>query len=89
MEFAIFSVLLLCGTTLADLSSEYEMMKSVDGDNFKVYWTYNSTTEMMHIATEVKTTGWVGFAFTEAKSNNMKDYDACIYASNQLQVSRS
>ena len=52
-----------------------------------VYWTHNSSSDMMHIATEVKATGWVAFGFTEAKSSNMKNYDVCIgYVSGATKV---
>lgn len=77
MVLAIFSLLLLGGTALADLSSEYKNKASMNND-YMVYWTYNASSDMMYIAAEVKATGWVSFAFTEAKSSNMKDYDACI-----------
>ena len=86
MVLAIFAFLLLCGTALADLSSEYKNKSSIN-NNFMVYWTHNASTDMMHIAVEVKTVAWVSLAFTEAKSSSMKDYDACIYSSSQLRVS--
>ena len=86
MGLAIFSLLLLCGTALADLSSDYKNKSSIN-NNFMVYWTHNSSTDMMYIAVEVKAVGWVSLAFTEEKSGNMKDYDACIYSSRQLRVS--
>ena len=86
MALAIFSLLLLCGTAFGDLSSEYKSKSSINS-NFMVYWTHNSSSDMMHIATEVKATGWVAFGFTEAKSSNMKNYDVCIgYVSGATKV---
>ena len=77
MALAIFSLLMLCGMACGDLSSEYKNKSSINS-NFMVYWTHNSSSDMMHIAAEVKATGWVAFGFTEAKSFFMRNYDACI-----------
>ena len=75
----VLPLLLLCGTSVADLSAEYDSKATLDGDsNYKVYWTHNDTSNTMYIAVEVKATGWVALAFTKAKSSNMKDYDTCL-----------
>ena len=78
MELQILFILLLCASSLADLSAEYKNKDTLDGDNYKVYWTHNSTSNMMYIALEVKATGWAALAFAKEKNNKMKDYDACL-----------
>ena len=77
MGLTLLSLLLLCGTSFADLSSEYKNKASLTGD-YMLYWTHNATSNMMQIAVEVKATGWVALAFTKEKSSSMKDYDACL-----------
>ncbi|XP_078379170.1 uncharacterized protein LOC144662270 [Oculina patagonica] len=77
MGLTILSLLLLCGSSFADLSSEYKNKASLT-DAYKLYWTHNSTSNVMQIALEVKATGWVALAFTKEKSNNMENYDACL-----------
>lgn len=77
MKLTILSLLLLCRTAFADLSSEYKNNADLT-DGYKLYWTHNSTSNMMRIAVEVKATGWVALAFTKEKSSSMKDYDACL-----------
>ena len=77
MSLTALSLLLLCGTSFADLSSEYKNKASLT-DDYTLYWTHNATSNMMRIALEVKATGWVTLAFTKEKSNNMENYDACL-----------
>lgn len=77
MGLTILSLLLLCGTSFADLSSEYKNKASLT-DDYKLYWTHNATSNVMQIAVEVKATGWVALAFTKEKSDNMENYDACL-----------
>jgi len=75
----VLPLLLLCGTSFADLSAEYDSKATLDGDSkYKVYWTHNATSNTMYIAVEAMATGWVALAFTKAKSSNMKDYDTCL-----------
>ena len=74
----VVPLFLLCGTSFADLSAEYDSKATLDGDSYNVYWTHNATSDMMYIAVEVKATGWVALAFTKEKSSNMKDYDTCL-----------
>ncbi|PFX33984.1 uncharacterized protein LOC111332266 [Stylophora pistillata] len=78
IKLQVFSLLLLYMGSLANLSAEYSNTASLDGNNFKVYWTHNATSNMMYIALEVKATGWVTLAFAKEKSSSMKDYDACL-----------
>ena len=87
MELQILFILLLCASSLADLSAEYKNKDTLDGDNYKVYWTHNSTSNMMYIALEVKATGWAALAFAKEKSSSMKNYDACIgYVSGETKM---
>lgn len=87
MKLQVFSLLLLCAGSLADLSAEYNNTASLDGNNFKIYWTHNATSNMMYIALEVKATGWVALAFAKEKSRNMEDYDTCLgYVSGETKI---
>lgn len=90
MELILPSLLLLCATSFADLSTEYKNKATLDGDSkYKVYWTHNDTLNMMYIAVEVQATGWVALAFTKEKSSSMKDYDTCLgYVSGDSKVLR-
>lgn len=87
MKLQVFSLLLLCAGSLADLSAEYNNTASLDGNNFKIYWTHNATSNMMYIALEVKATGWVALAFAKEESRNMEDYDTCLgYVSGETKI---
>ena len=68
----------LCVATVvvADLSSEYNHEAYLDPDeNYKLYWSVKDADKSIHFATEVKTTGWVGFGISVGLTGSMKDAD--------------
>ena len=48
-----------------------------DNGNFNVSWMHNRTTDELHFAVDVNTTGWVGFGFTFTPES-MVDYDVVV-----------
>lgn len=50
---------------------------SFDNGNFNVSWMHNRTTDELHFAVDVNTTGWVGFGFTFTPES-MLDYDVVV-----------
>ena len=50
---------------------------SFDNGNFNVSWMHNRTTDELHFAVDVNTTGWVGFGFTFTPEN-MLGYDVVV-----------
>lgn len=48
-----------------------------DNGNFNVSWMHNRTTDQLHFAVDVNTTGWVGFGFTFTPEK-MVDYDVIV-----------
>lgn len=50
---------------------------SFDDGNFNVSWIHNRTTDELHFAVDVNTTGWVGFGFTFTPEN-MVNYDVIV-----------
>ena len=50
---------------------------SFDDGNFNVSWMHNRTTDELHFAVDVNTTGWVGFGFTFTPQN-MVNYDVIV-----------
>lgn len=48
-----------------------------DNGNFNVSWMHNITTDQLHFAVDVNTTGWVGFGFTFTPQNMVK-YDVIV-----------
>lgn len=52
---------------------------SFDDGNFNVSWMHNQTTDLLHFALDVNTTGWVGFGFTfTPPPQNMVNYDVVV-----------
>ncbi|KAL9956656.1 hypothetical protein ACROYT_G038170 [Oculina patagonica] len=50
---------------------------SFDNGNFNVSWMHNRTTDQLHFAVDVNTTGWVGFGFSFTPEN-MMHYDVVV-----------
>ncbi|KAK3746554.1 hypothetical protein QZH41_017031, partial [Actinostola sp. cb2023] len=76
----VWSVIIaFLGCAHGRLSDEYQNSVQLDDLNKKymLYWSHNSSEEMMYFAVQVKTIGWVAMGFAE-KIGNMKDYDVVI-----------
>ena len=62
-------------TTKMQIVFENQMM--FDEGRFKVYWTYDYPTDMLHFKVEVRTMGWVSFGFTTTPQG-MNNYDIAV-----------
>jgi len=56
----------------------YQRNASLDRGNFKVYWSYNSTSDSLYFTLDVAATGWIGFGFTRSTPSGMMGYDVAV-----------
>ena len=63
----------------ATLSEEYDHAAYLDENMlYKLYWSVKHADKLIHLAAEVKTTGWVGFGISQGLSGRMLNADIVI-----------
>lgn len=56
----------------------YQRDTSFDSGNFKVYWSYNSSSDSLYFTLDVAAIGWVGFGFSRNAPSGMIGYDVVV-----------
>ena len=79
VETSFLCFYLATALAAADLSSEYNHVAYLDpNENYKLYWSVKDADKSIHFATEVKTTGWVGFGISVGLTGSMKNADIVV-----------
>ena len=78
LQITCFRLAIVLILFLFDSSAMPQFTHFYDNNRFSLLWRFDDQNDKMFYHVRVKTTGWVGFGFSETAPNNMVNYDVIV-----------